>query len=50
MKHYQHVTDEERFYIWNASREGVSQKKIAETLGVSVRPSPSTKANESEEP
>ena len=33
MKHYHHVTDEERFYIWNASREGVSQKKIAETLG-----------------
>ena len=32
MKHYHHVTDEERFYIWNASREGVSQKKIAETL------------------
>ena len=33
MKHYHHVTDKERFYIWNASREGVSQKKIAETLG-----------------
>ena len=33
MKHYHQVTDEERFYIWNASREGVSQKKIAETLG-----------------
>ena len=33
MKHYHQVTDEERFYIWNASREGVSQKKIAQTLG-----------------
>ena len=32
MTQYQHLSDEERFYIWNASREGVKQKQIAETL------------------
>ena len=32
MTQYQHITNEERFYIWNASREGVSQRQIAETL------------------
>ena len=33
MTQYQQLSDEERFYIWNASREGVSQKHIAQTLG-----------------
>ena len=32
MTQYQHITNEEKFYIWNASREGVSQRQIAETL------------------
>ena len=32
MPHYQHLSNEERFYIWNALREGVSQNKVAETL------------------
>ena len=33
MPQYQHLTNEERFYIWNALREGDSQKHVAETLG-----------------
>jgi len=33
MSQYHHITNEERFYIWNASREGVNQRTIAETLG-----------------
>ena len=33
MTHYHHITNEERFYIWNASREGVKQNQIAKTLG-----------------
>lgn len=33
MKHYQHVCNEERFYIWQVLREGKTQKQIAEALG-----------------
>ena len=33
MKHYHHLCNEERFYIWQARREGHTQKQIAETLG-----------------
>ena len=33
MKHYQHVCNEERFYIWQALREGKTQRQIAEALG-----------------
>ena len=33
MPQYQHLSNEERFYIWNALREGSSQKHVAETLG-----------------
>jgi len=32
MKHYRHVCHEERFYIWQALREGKTQKQIAEAL------------------
>jgi IS30 family transposase len=34
MKHYQHLCNEERFYIWQALREGNTQKQIAEVLGL----------------
>ena len=30
---YQHVSDKERFYIWQARREGRTQQHIAEALG-----------------
>jgi len=33
MKHYQHLNNEERFYIWQARREGNTQEQIAEALG-----------------
>ena len=33
MKPYQQLSQEERFYIWNALRNGSSQKAVAETLG-----------------
>ncbi len=33
MKHYQHLGTEERFYIWQALREGKTQQQIAEALG-----------------
>jgi len=33
MKQYQHLNKEDRFYIWNALRDGKTQKQIAETLG-----------------
>ena len=33
MKHYQHLGNAERFYIWQARREGKTQKHIAEALG-----------------
>jgi len=33
MKHYQHLGNEERFYIWQALREGNTQQQIAEALG-----------------
>ncbi len=33
MPSYQHVCDKERFYIWQARREGHTQKHIAEALG-----------------
>jgi len=33
MKHYKHLGNEERFYIWQALREGNTQQQIAETLG-----------------
>jgi len=33
MKHYQHLGTEERFYIWQALREGNTQQQIAEALG-----------------
>ena len=33
MPSYQHVCDKERFYIWQARREGRTQKYIAEALG-----------------
>jgi len=33
MLQYQHLSSEERFYIWNALREGNSQKQVAESLG-----------------
>jgi len=33
MKQYQHLSNEERFYIHQAVREGKSQKEIAEQLG-----------------
>ena len=42
MKHYQHLGNEERFYIWQALREGNTQQQIAEALG---RP-PSTVSRE----
>ena len=29
MKHYQQLTKEERFYIWNALRSGQTQKEVA---------------------
>jgi len=38
MKHYQHLNQEERFYIWNALRTGSTQKEVALTL----KRSPST--------
>lgn len=38
MKHYQHLSKEERFYIWNALRNGASQVEVAQTL----KRSPST--------
>lgn len=31
--HYQHLSSEERHYIWNALREGATQKSVATTLG-----------------
>jgi IS30 family transposase len=33
MNQYQHLNKEDRFYIWNALREGQTQKRIAEILG-----------------
>ena len=33
MKHYHHVGHEERFYIWQARREGNTQTHIAKVLG-----------------
>jgi len=33
MKHSQHLCKEERFYIWQAMREGNTQKQIAAALG-----------------
>ena len=33
MKLYRHLGNEERFYIWQARREGNTQQHIAETLG-----------------
>lgn len=33
MKQYQHLVKEERFYIWQALREGKSQQEVAEALG-----------------
>ncbi len=33
MKHYQHVCNQERLYIWQVLREGKTQKQIAEALG-----------------
>jgi IS30 family transposase len=33
MKHYQHLGNEERFYIWHALREGNTQQQIAEAIG-----------------
>lgn len=38
MKQYQHLSKEERFYIWNALRNGASQVEVANTL----KRSPST--------
>ncbi len=32
MPQYQHLSNEERFYIWNALREGCSQQHVAKTL------------------
>lgn len=32
MKHYHQLTKEERFYIWNALRNGSTQKQVAEML------------------
>jgi len=32
MKHYQHLGNEERFYIWHARREGNTQQQIAAAL------------------
>lgn len=32
MKHYQQLRKEERFYIWQALREGKSQKEVAIAL------------------
>jgi len=32
VKQYQHLTSEERFYIWNALREGATQKSVATAL------------------
>ena len=42
MKQYQHLTSEERFYIWNALRDGATQKSVATAL----RRSPSTISRE----
>lgn len=33
MKLYQHLGKEERFYIWQALREGKTQKQVAIALG-----------------
>jgi len=33
MKHYRHLCNEERFYIWPALREGQTQQQIAKALG-----------------
>ncbi len=33
MKHYHHLRQEERFFIWQALRDGKTQKQIAEALG-----------------
>ena len=33
MKDYQHLGNEERFYIWHARREGNTRQQIAEALG-----------------
>ncbi len=33
MKQYQHLVKEERFYIWQALREGKSQQEVAVALG-----------------
>ena len=32
MKHYQHLNEEERFYIWNALRTDSSQVDVAQPL------------------
>ncbi len=33
MRQYQHLTKEERFYIWQSLREGKTQKQVATALG-----------------
>ena len=33
MKQYQHLAKEERFYIWQALREGKTQQQVASALG-----------------
>ena len=33
MKHYYHLGNEDRFYIWQAQREGKTQQAIANALG-----------------
>ena len=33
MKQYQHLHNEERFYIWQALRDGATQKQVADALG-----------------
>lgn len=33
MKHYQHLSNEERFYIWQALRGGHTQQQVAQALG-----------------
>ncbi|WP_447969195.1 helix-turn-helix domain-containing protein [Nitrospira sp. M1] len=33
MQSYYHVSKAERFYIWQARREGKTQKQVAEVLG-----------------
>lgn len=42
MEHYQHLSSEERFYIWNALREGATQKAVS----IALDRSPSTISRE----